>query len=141
MTTKTEQFPINVDVLMPTYKERKPVELENRLRQWLKPKGEEEVQLMERIVADAWRLKQTGSIRHAMMEADLYEELRDMLPGRDGLSHSSEPQTYLQLEAQEAYRLHCLFHKLVEVQSQRDGDKASIPLVMPQHLTEPDDDF
>ncbi len=68
---------LSKEILLPVEDEDAFVELAERLRQELRPVGELEALLVDRIVAAQWRLRHLGRVETGVLAYELYGELKE----------------------------------------------------------------
>lgn len=126
------------EVVLKGEKKRELEELGTKLRQELAPKGELEMLLVDRIVANIWRLKRTLKVESTLMSYQYDEGLNDkwnnkagderyafkgMLVGKD----NEVLQRYETTIERQIYRA---LHELIRLQAARKGEKPPAPMVL-----------
>ncbi len=131
------------EVLLSGEDEQDLVELGKRMRDYVKPIGELELILTERVVSSAWRLKRVLRVEKATME---WQKRHVLGETRWGNSDTSDEQVALQAEGEmitgsgiekiSRYEaliergLYKALHELQRVQSARLGDRPPAPLAV-----------
>lgn len=126
------------EVLLAGESEDDLVELGKRLRVELKPETQLELILVDRIVANTWRLKRTMRIETDMIENDYkntlsFDEGREKSLGQAFSSDFAENDTYgkfIRYETSIERGLYKALHELQRIQAARRGEMLPLPLAV-----------
>lgn len=125
---------LSQEVLLDTEYEQSLLELGKRLRMELAPASEIELILVERIIANTWRLKRALQVEKEMIESD---QDSNILGARNlGGAFSSDfnnADTYgkfIRYEASIERGIYKALHELQRIQAARLGEKPSIPVAV-----------
>ena len=128
------------DVLLDDEKEQELLELEKRIRSELKPANEMELLLVDRITANAWRLKRAIRIESEMIEDDRkssFSEKKKSLGevfSYDFVNHDTYGK-FTRYEASIERGIYKALHELQRIQSARKGKETPLPAVVDVNIS------
>jgi len=131
-------------VLLPSEDENALIEINKQLRSDLKPASELENILVDRIVANTWRLGRVMKIEKEMMEKDCeYENWNGQIQKRsigEALSYDfANHDTYgklIRYETSIERGIYKALHELQRIQATRSGERPILPMAVDVDISE-----
>lgn len=132
---------LSQEVLLEGEDEETLVELGKRIRGELKPAGEVEILLADRIIANMWRLKRLLKVETTTMEWQRQHELREALhfdTPKDQIERKAvremiandDTEKLLRYEAAIERSIYKALHELQRIQAARAGEKPQAPIAI-----------
>lgn len=132
---------LSKEVLLEWESEKDLVELGKRMRAEIKPKGEVELFLTDRIIANSWRLRRLLQVETAIMEWQSEEEAGHSWTFEKGQVHGEKKlkrellvnediEHVLRYEVTIERSLYKAMHELQRLQAARAGEKPSLPVAV-----------
>ena len=129
------------EVLLEGEDEKTLVELGKRLRREIKPVGEVEMLLTDRIIANVWRLRRLLEVERTVMEWQKEEELSESWTFEKGEEHgikkairemmvNEDIEKLLRYETTIERSIYKALHELQRIKSARAGEKPPAPLAV-----------
>jgi len=128
---------LSSEVLMEGEEQNDLEELSKSIRKELKPASQLEHVLVDRIIANTWRLKRAMKIEREMMYCDMedlfFDEGKKHKLGRaigKDLGNSDSYGKFIRYEASLERGIYKALHELQRIQAGRSGDKPPLPVAI-----------
>ena len=133
---------LSKEVLLEGESEELLIDFGKRIRDELKPIGELELLLIDKIITYSWRLRRVISVQKAMMEWEREDELVSMFPlnekpnkqkGRRAIRSmivNEDTEKLTRYEASVVRNFYKALHELTRIQAVRRGENPPVPLAV-----------